>query len=185
MVAVASTKKRWAYVPELDGLRAISIIAVMLHHYLPDSFEGGYFGVTVFFVLSGYLITGLLLAEWDGHGDLDFRKFYARRMLRLYPALVTVVVVFTLIALVVGHVGISDQQFFVGDGTSLVYVNDFIQASARLGGGSQWFAPTWSLGVEEQFYLLWPVLLLILLRRVDQSRLTKWLVVGALAVAML
>lgn len=182
---VTSDRKRWTYVPELDGLRALSIIAVMLHHFVPMSFNGGYFGVTVFFVLSGYLITGLLLAEWDQRGGIDFRAFYARRALRLYPALVAVVVVFTLVAALVGHPGVSNQQFLLGDGTSLIYVNDFIQSAWTLGGGAQWFAPTWSLGVEEQFYLLWPIVLVVLLRRTDAQRIFRWLLVVALSAAIL
>ncbi len=64
-------------------------------------------------------------------------------------------------------------------------MNDFIQAAGALGGGAQWFAPTWSLGVEEQFYLLWPIVLLVVLRRADRQRVLSWLVVAAVAAAML
>lgn len=184
-MSVDANTRRWTYVPELDGLRALAIVAVMLHHLVPMSFNGGYFGVTVFFVLSGYLITGLLMTEWDQRGGIDFRAFYTRRALRLYPALLAVVVVFTLVAALVGHPGLSNQQFLVGDGTSLVYVNDFIQAAGALGGGAQWFAPTWSLGVEEQFYLLWPIVLLVVLRRADRQRVLSWLIVAAVAAATL
>jgi peptidoglycan/LPS O-acetylase OafA/YrhL len=180
-----SAARRWVYVPELDALRALAIVAVMLHHFVPDTFGGGYFGVTVFFVLSGYLITGLLLSEWDRHGAIDLPAFYARRVLRLYPALIAVVLFFTVVAFVIGHPGLSTSQFLTGDGTSLIYVNDFIQAAGTLGGGAQWFAPTWSLGVEEQFYLLWPILLVLVLSRSDRSRISNWIVVATLAAAML
>jgi peptidoglycan/LPS O-acetylase OafA/YrhL len=184
-MAHASQPGRWSYVPELDGLRALAIIAVMLHHFVPNTFNGGYFGVTVFFVLSGYLITGLLLSEWDRRAAVNLPAFYVRRALRLYPALVAVVLIFTGVAFVVGHPGLSTSQFLAGDGTGLIYANDIIQAAGTLGGGAQWFAPTWSLGVEEQFYLLWPIVLVLVLSRGHRSQIAKALVVAALSVAML
>ena len=76
------------HVPELDGLRGIAIIAVLFHHHLtPLSVKGGFLGVDLFFVLSGYLITSLLLAEFEKTGSISLRNFYIRRVLRLGPAL--------------------------------------------------------------------------------------------------
>src|SRR5215475_4363661 len=86
------------YVPELDGLRALAISAVILDHAAKNWFPGGFVGVDIFFALSGYLITSLLLAEQRRNGDIDIRAFYIRRALRLCPALALVLLVYLAIA---------------------------------------------------------------------------------------
>ncbi len=156
------------YRPEIDGLRAIAVSAVVLYH--AGTFVGaGAIGVDVFFVISGYLITALLSAEFDRHQRLDLLQFYARRVRRLLPALLTVVTL-TVIAsawLLSPH---GEAQLTLRSGAwSLLFAgNLFFQAHT---GG--YFDPSaahlpllhlWSLGVEEQFYLIWPVLMLWLLR---------------------
>jgi peptidoglycan/LPS O-acetylase OafA/YrhL len=169
--------RRWSYRPELDGLRALSIAAVVAFHY-EHRVRGGYLGVTVFFVLSAYLITGLLATERRNRGTVDLPAFYARRALRLYPALIVVVVVGLIVATIVGHPETSNQNLFIAAGASLVYVNDFAYA---LGHPSAWFDPTWSLGVEEQFYLAWPVLLIFALRRFSPASIGRACVAVGLA----
>ncbi len=151
------------HVPGLDGIRAFAICLVLLSHsVIFGQFSslrlvglgGGYVGVAVFFVMSGYLITTLLLKEEDRTGGISLRAFYLRRALRLFPAL-------WLYLLVVGAFCLAGQlpnhpwHSFVA---SLLYVRNFI------GRGNE-TDHLWSLSIEEQFYLLWPVILVYLARR--------------------
>jgi peptidoglycan/LPS O-acetylase OafA/YrhL len=143
-------------IPALNGLRAIAVLCVVLYHGgLPA--PGG-FGVLVFFVLSGFLITWLLLKEFQKTGDLSFRKFYARRSLRLFPAF------YAYSVFVIGFLLITHRHVVVSQTVAaLLYVNDYYQAI--LGDPNTAFSHTWSLAVEEQFYLVWAPALLFLLRR--------------------
>jgi peptidoglycan/LPS O-acetylase OafA/YrhL len=123
--------------------------------------KGGYHGVTAFFVLSGYLITSLLVREIDISGRINVRHFYLRRFARLGPAMALVVTV-TLIWLLI--IGAPFRDYFGGLVGTVTYTTDLILA---LGGGQtvgDYFTWSWSLGVEEQFYLIWPFVLLLLLR---------------------
>ena len=157
--------RRWVYRPELDGLRALAMLAVVAYHYDSERFGGGYLGVPVFFVLSGYLITGLLTAERESKGRVDLLAFYARRALRLYPALLVVVLGALILAPITGHRGVPTPRLYDAGAASLLYINDFVLAAgAHL---TYWFDVTWSLGVEEQFYLVWPLILLFALSRLD------------------
>jgi len=170
----------WRNVPELDGVRALAVAAVVGFHYDYALVRGGYLGVPVFFVLSGYLITGLLLAEERRIGRIDLRAFYARRALRLYPALVAVVVGVLVVSAVVGHRGVSSAGLWTTAGVTLVYANDFLVAA---GHSTRWLDPTWSLGVEEQFYLLWPILLSLAVART--VRVARWCIAAAVVFAAL
>ena len=175
------------YRPEIDGLRAIAVLAVVLFH--AGIGNAGFVGVDVFFVISGYLITSLLVREWRETRRIDLRAFYARRVRRIVPAATTVVV----FALVVGQQLLSAEAQALTErsaGAALLFVaNVFFQVST---GG--YFDPDssampllhlWSLSVEEQFYLAWPVLLLLVLgRRPAALRpVIAILVVGSLALA--
>jgi peptidoglycan/LPS O-acetylase OafA/YrhL len=153
----ARAPHRWTYRPGLDGLRALAVLAVVVYHYNGNYLPGGYLGVTVFFVLSGYLITGMLATEHSVSGRIDLGAFYARRALRLYPALVVAVAATIIAAFAIGE----RAGVFGAAAYSLLYVNDFVVAAGHASG---WLAVTWSLGVEEQFYLLWPLLMLVALR---------------------
>jgi peptidoglycan/LPS O-acetylase OafA/YrhL len=153
------------YQPALDGLRAVSIVAVLAHHshWLP----GGYLGVDVFFALSGFLITALLTEEFVRTGTITLRLFYARRTLRLLPALLILVVVCagSLLATVPAEYGplVLHEAAAV-----LFYVANWAWViDLPLGVLSH----TWSLGIEEQFYLLWPCVLLVMLRVSSPRRL--------------
>jgi peptidoglycan/LPS O-acetylase OafA/YrhL len=148
------------YLPALDGLRALSIAAVLLYHddYL---IPGGYLGVDVFFVLSGFLITSLLFKEWRETGRIALRRFYFRRALRLFPALAALLAVGTAFALLFPNAPQS-PHVLKGVGYSLVYMTNW--ASIRDPSSLGPLGHTWSLAVEEQFYLLWPILLIVLLR---------------------
>jgi peptidoglycan/LPS O-acetylase OafA/YrhL len=161
--------RTWVYKPELDGLRALAMLAVVAFHY-EHRIKGGYLGVTVFFVLSGYLITGLLRTERENRGSVDLPAFYARRALRLFPALIVVVIGTLILATVTGHQEVSTLRLYEGAGASLLYINDFVLA---IGHPTVWLDPTWSLGVEEQFYLIWPILLIVALRELPAAMIGR------------
>ena len=159
---------RPAHLPQLDGLRTVAVTLVLAYHvartqemsFLP----GGFVGVDVFFVLSGFLITSLLLREHRTTGRLDLRRFYVRRLWRLYPALIlvsaVVAVVFAFFPGVFGLEAASPLEALV----ALAYGMSW-WSGLELPGGPYLLGLTWSLSVEEHFYLLWPLVLLVLLRR--------------------
>ncbi len=155
------------YLPGLDGLRALAIIGVLLYHAGIDWLPGGFLGVDVFFVISGFLITSLILEEYDRSGRIDFKRFYLGRARRLLPAVVVLLIV----------VGIA-VLFFYQDALSafrqdalatLFYVNNWWyvlvdQSYFESMGRPPLLKHLWSLSVEEQFYLIWPVVALLLVR---------------------
>jgi peptidoglycan/LPS O-acetylase OafA/YrhL len=144
-------------IDSLDGLRALAVLLVFIGHVDQHHLPGGYIGVEVFFIISGYLITNLLLREYARTGTISLRRFYLRRMLRLWPALLLLVVVVTPIA-AVDQIGRP-----VPDGVAaLLYLMDFW---ANVEEHFSLLLHTWSLAVEEQFYLVWPALLILALRR--------------------
>jgi peptidoglycan/LPS O-acetylase OafA/YrhL len=154
------------YRPALDGLRGVAILAVLAVHtshlFGWSMLKGGSIGVDIFFVLSGFLITSILLSEWNKKGSVSLRKFYLRRCLRLVPALLLLVVVVHLTANFLLSPEEAAQTRFATP-FALVYATDFVIAFApniQLGA----LKHTWSLAMEEQFYLLWPPLLILLLR---------------------
>jgi len=146
-----------AYIPGFDGLRAIAVGAVFLLHLDRPVFPGGAFGVDVFFVLSAYLITGLLVKERAETGGVSYRQFYWRRFFRLYPALVLWALLIAIPTALIELPRIAPWLSFLG---ALFYFNDFLQAWTHLVPSA--FDQSWSLAVEEQFYLVWPVFLGIL-----------------------
>jgi len=176
------------YMPGLDGLRAVAVLAVIAYHEQFGWAQGGLLGVAVFFTLSGYLITDLLLGEWSEQGRLRLKNFWLRRARRLLPAL------FVMLALVTAWVTIADRA-------RLASLRGAVAAAATY--SSNWyliakdqsyfarFAPPqpldhlWSLAVEEQFYLLWPWLLLLGLLAVRRVRRGSpgWLAVPTLLLA--
>jgi peptidoglycan/LPS O-acetylase OafA/YrhL len=153
--------------PGLDGLRGVAILLVLQTHLFPTSDLPGWLGVDVFFVLSGYLITTLLLRE----ETIDLRRFYVRRIGRLYPALLAMILLVTPIGIAAGVGHARSGAFALG------YVANYYQA---IHGDIGPFAHTWSLAVEEQFYLVWPIALLGLLRL---GRRLAGVVAAGLAVA--
>jgi peptidoglycan/LPS O-acetylase OafA/YrhL len=157
-------KRNQRYMPGLDGLRAIAVISVIAFHLNRDAVPGGQLGVGIFFTLSGYLITDLLLAQLSARGKIKLGSFWMARARRLLPAL------FVMIAVVVAWVTIfgpsQPDQFRKGVVSAIFYVNNWEQIFAN----SSYFARfatesplihLWSLSVEEQFYILWPFMLLI------------------------
>ena len=158
----------WTYRPALDGLRSVAVYLVVLFHAGMAAFAGGFIGVDLFFVLSGFLVSNVILSELDEHGRLDLGRFYARRVRRLLPAAVLVIVatsaVFLLVTTVVRRLPlVLDAQ------SALLYVanwNFLVQQNDYFGRGTEEspFLHFWSLSIEEQFYLVFPVLLLVLVR---------------------
>ncbi|MDT7571917.1 MAG: hypothetical protein QOE05_2091 [Actinomycetota bacterium] len=165
------------YAPSLDGVRGIALLVVILHHtHLFPSWGGGAVSVDVFFVLSGYLITRILLAEREESGGVSFRHFYARRALRLWPALLTMlIVVGALLYAGVLEANPGGRGPAVSVGIAAFYLSNIAVVF--------WphlvdpFGQTWSLAVEEQFYLAWPPMLLLLFRWT--SRPVRWVLAGA------
>lgn len=164
----------------LDGLRGTAaLIVVCSHFYGLFGVTNGNLGVDVFFVLSGFLITSLLLEEMKRTGTIGFRNFYIRRFLRLAPALIACVLFFGAVDLIFG---VFPRDIILKSmATSLLYVSNWIRAS------DAWnlyeFGHTWSLSIEEQFYLIWPVALLFFVSKVRtpaQILLSVLLIVAAL-----
>jgi peptidoglycan/LPS O-acetylase OafA/YrhL len=149
-------------VDSLDGLRALAVLVVMGAHAELTFFVGGGVGVDVFFTLSGFLITTLLLQEWRREGRVSLRMFYARRALRLLPALVLCLALVSAYSLLWAP-PILRQRNLASVPVVLFYAGNWVRALGHPILGA--YEHTWSLAIEEQFYLLWPPLLLLALRR--------------------
>jgi peptidoglycan/LPS O-acetylase OafA/YrhL len=155
------------YRPDIDGLRAIAVMVVVGYHAFPGLLQGGFVGVDIFFVISGYLITQVILAGL-GEGGFSLRVFYRRRVRRIVPALLVVLVVCG----VFGWFALLPYEF-ARLGNSIAWSTSFL-ANVFFARTSDYFGPVaelspllhlWSLGVEEQFYLAWPVFILLASRR--------------------
>ena len=162
--------------PALDGVRGAAILLVLGQHAPTRPLIDGFVGVTVFFCLSGYLITSLLLHELQT-GTIDFRAFYRRRAARLCPALVTVVAA-TIVVLLVGRHDLSVGQVLAPAGAAATYTTSLFDWAGHPFATQDYFNYTWTLSVEEQFYLLWPFVLLWAYRRHPR-------VVGLLTVSLI
>jgi len=169
-----ATPRGIRYIPAIDGLRAVAVVAVMLYHLGFTWIPGGFLGVDLFFVISGYVITRLLLDSIQRSGGLDLRAFYKARFRRLFPPLIFMILV-TLI-----YIGIwapetmrrfiSDSPFALIGGMNwwLVFRHtDYFDSIAR----PPLLQHTWSLGVEAQFYLVWPLILLLVLRQFGKGKI--------------
>lgn len=170
-----STNRGIRYIPAIDGLRAVAVIAVMLYHLDLKWIPGGFLGVDLFFVISGYVITRLLLDSIQRSGGLDLRGFYSARIRRLLPPLVFMIIVTTV---VVGFWAPDTMRRFLGDTPFALFggmnwwlifrETDYFEAIGR----PPLLQHTWSLGVEAQFYLIWPLILLLVLRFFGKSKIS-------------
>lgn len=182
-VGPAATAGPAPYFAGLDGLRGLAVIAVVLYHAGVPWMPGGFLGVSVFFTLSGFLITSLLLREHHTHGRIDRRAFWNRRFRRLLPAALAGIVLATAFTIAAGTP--AQQVNFRGDAlASLTYVANwwFIHEGSAYGALSS--APSalqhyWSLSIEEQFYVVFPLVVPILLAR---RRALSWLAAALVAV---
>lgn len=155
-----------SYRSDIDGLRALAIIAVVIFHVFPDWFPGGFVGVDIFFVISGYLITGIILKAQSGEG-FSLGEFYSRRIKRIFPALIVVMIfclVFGWYALLAEEYKALGKHIVAG----VIYVPNLV-FSAESGHSTvaaelKPLLHLWSLGIEEQFYMVWPLLLILTLR---------------------
>ena len=175
--------RRGGYNPALDGVRALAVLSVLVFHM--DALPGGYLGVDIFFVLSGFLITGQLLAERDRTGGVSLTRFYLRRAYRLMPAfwLLALVGLTVVVVLGIGSAG-ERTEFLHSLAASMLYVNNYVQIVGQ-STGAGWLGHTWSLSLEEQFYLVWPLVLLALCnRRWLARRLPAVLLAGVLVVTL-
>jgi peptidoglycan/LPS O-acetylase OafA/YrhL len=181
------TGRRLGHIAALDGIRAVAALAVVAFHARIAGFGNGDIGVDIFFVLSGFLITSILLARTGSGRAIDFKDFYRRRALRLLPAYFAVVIACVLLEFTASYGGT-----FKGAVLSTFYVANLAIGATGVGLGT--LSHTWSLSVEEQFYLVWPALLAFLLARrgTDARRLLvtvaglvllAWLMVVGLAAA--
>ncbi len=171
------------YIHSVDGLRAVAVIAVLLYHLGIDWIPGGFLGVDLFFVISGYVITGLILESIARSGTLDLRAFYLSRVRRLLPALIAMLVFTTL------YIGvyapetvrrfISDIPYVLSGSMNWALVareQDYFESIGR----PPLLQHTWSLAVEAQFYLIWPLVLLFILRYFGKKNIS----IAALAIAL-
>ncbi len=164
---------RLKYTPAFDGLRALAVIAVMVFH---SGFflNGGFIGVDIFFILSGFLITSLLINEYDHYKRISLKKFYGRRILRLAPALLTLLCVYLIITFVITSLSHQqDTDNIIDASIVLVYMANWSRAFNI--HPPMYLGHTWSLSIEEQFYILWPTIFIILMR----SRLSRQKIVLA------
>ena len=169
-----ATPRGIRYIPAIDGLRAVAVIAVMLYHLGFNWIPGGFLGVDLFFVISGYVITRLLLDSIQRSGGLDLRAFYVARIRRLLPPLVFMIITTTI---VVGLWAPDTMRRFLGDAPFALFGGmnwwlvfrhtDYFEAIGR----PPLLQHTWSLGVEAQFYLLWPLILLLVLKYFGKNKI--------------
>src|SRR5882757_11390046 len=166
-----------AYRPDIDGLRAIAVGAVLGFHAFPGSFPGGFTGVDIFFVISGFLISGIILEELQA-GTFTFGQFYARRIRRIFPALGLVLAA----TLLLGWLSLSPYDYeqlggHVAAGAGFVSNLLLFHESGYFDTDSALkpLLHLWSLGVEEQYYLVWPLLLFVLRKHMHRI---FWLILG-------
>ncbi|MGH2889587.1 MAG: acyltransferase family protein, partial [Solirubrobacteraceae bacterium] len=185
--SAAGGAPRLPYAPGLDGLRALAVAAVVLYHGGVGWASGGFLGVDVFFVLSGFLITSLLLVERDHSGSIELARFWLRRARRLLPAALTLIGVCLLVTAIFMP---ADLAWMQGDSiASALYFNNWHQIIDQRSYFQSFARPSllqhlWSLSVEEQFYLLWPPLLLLGLTRLRRGHVIATTAVAAVASAV-
>lgn len=175
------------YRSDIDGLRAIAILSVIFFHLEIEMFSGGYIGVDVFFVISGFLITKLIWLEYKDSSKLNFSNFYIRRLRRLFPALC-----FTLIITLIFSIFLFSPQLLERFGGSLFFSitnlsNFYFWSEADYFDFESTYKPlqhTWSLSVEEQFYLLWPLCLIFLLKLDKDQRCVKFFLLIILIISL-
>ena len=182
----APARPKSRYIPALDGLRTLAVVAVVLYHLNLTWAQGGLLGVTIFFVLSGYLITRLLINEIAKTGRIDLKSFWIRRIRRLFPAVVTVVVATCALCTVFNHVMLTKMRPDILP--SLLFFNNWWQILHNVSyfnalGDPSPLTHFWSLAIEEQFYLIWPPLLLAMVSMHTSKPNTRRVVLGLAAVS--
>jgi peptidoglycan/LPS O-acetylase OafA/YrhL len=175
---------RPTYRPDIDGLRAVAVLAVIANHIAPQRLLGGYIGVDIFFVISGFVITASLASRPVQRAGSWLSAFYARRVQRLAPALLACVLITAVTATLVIPAVYGDYDQALQTGLSAIIgvsnISLYLQKTNYFGDDAQLlpFTHTWSLGVEEQFYLVFP--LLVLLSGISNQRRRAPLALGLL-----
>ncbi|QIL46623.1 acyltransferase [Vagococcus coleopterorum] len=178
------------YLPSIDGLRALAIIFVLIYHFKIPFFTGGFIGVDIFFVLSGYLITSKLLSEWRSHQKIDLKRFWVKRVRRLIPAVAVLLAVVLLVCFFL-YPKVFEKSWLDGV-ASFFYVSNWwyifndVPYFQTFGIPSP-FKHLWSLAIEEQFYLIWPIAFATLLKwlKKRQHVLKAVLVSGLLSIGLM
>ena len=165
------------HIPGLDGIRALSVLAIIAFHTGLNSVPGGYYGVDAFFVLSGFLITSLLVKEWGSSGTIRLRRFWAGRARRLLPALFLLVTVMGIVMAFVPTLLQAPHMLGYAVATVFYFSNWYSTHTSAtyfsLSAGQSPLLHTWSLAIEEQFYLVWPLIVLAVLK-LGRGRLYAW-----------
>ena len=168
-----TSSNRLSYITGLDGIRAVAVMAVLFYHANAPWALGGFLGVETFFVVSGFLITSLLLTEWQSTGGISLRNFWLRRARRLLPAVWLLLAILPILATFFARDALPRLKedipaalFYITNWVYIVREVPYFEAFGR----SPLLQQLWSLAVEEQFYLLWPLILLVLLRKVKNNR---------------
>jgi peptidoglycan/LPS O-acetylase OafA/YrhL len=181
---------RVPYLPGLDGMRALAVIAVMIYHANSTWLPGGFLGVEMFFVISGYLITLLLIAEREKNYRISLVDFWKRRARRLLPALFVLMLLVTLYTAIFERSAVGQLRGDVIGG--FFYGSNWYQLFVGLGYTAAFdFAPLrhlWSLAVEEQFYVLWPLVMIALLGRKGTRKVadvSRWLLLAAVSITII
>ena len=177
------------YISGLNGLRSMAVIGVIFYHLFPSQMRGGYLGVAVFYIISGYLITDHLRQEWQSTQKINLKDFYLRRLKRLYPALLAVLVIST------AYITLFQRNLLVNLRgivfSSLTYTNNWWQIERGLSYFDRFtnespFTHLWSLAVEGQNYLIWPLVFLGLMKFVKKKkRINQFLLLATLISAVL
>ena len=172
------------YIPAIDGLRAVAVFAVLLYHLGVKWLPGGFLGVDLFFVISGYVITRVILDSIQSANGLDLREFYYGRVRRLYPGLLLLIAVTTVLSATIAPDAIRrivQDVPYVLTGTNNWHLVAIHQDYFQTVGRAPMLQHTWSLAVEAQFYLIWPITLVAIWKRYGKGRIAR----VALAIAMI
>ena len=178
---------RLGYLPALDGLRALAVLAVLFYHADVLWLPGGFLGVEIFFVVSGYLITSLLLAEYRADASINFKQFWLRRARRLLPALYALIVAVLVYAVIFLPDEVASLRADVI--AAFTYITNWYLITAQQSyfetmGRPSLLRHLWSLAVEEQFYLIWPLVFVFVLARLKSRAAMLFLLLGAIASAL-
>ena len=160
--------RSWKYLPALDGIRAFAVAAVVVFHFWPSVLPGGFIGVDIFFVMSGFLITSMMNVEHERHDRIDLAAFWGRRIRRLVPA---VLVLVTVCSVALWWTDTGSALYIAHAGGALTWTTNLVEAffgrsPVFLHNTNTVLDHLWSLAIEEQFYLVWPIAGLLLVRKV-------------------